>query len=87
MKKIGIEQGLKDIADYLGNQGYSVQVLNESAENSSSKVSGFDAIVTSDYDTNAMGYYDTETKVPVINASGMTAEEVKNMLDRELKNK
>lgn len=87
MKKIGIEQGLNDIADYLSNQGYSVQVLNAGAENSSSKVSGFDAIITADYDTNAMGYYDTETKAPVINASGMTAEEVKNMLDRELKNK
>jgi galactitol-specific phosphotransferase system IIB component len=87
MKKIGIERALSDIGDYLSKQGYSVQVLNESTENSSSKFSGLDAIVSSDYDTDALGYSDTETKVPVINASGMTAEDVKKMLDREFKNR
>lgn len=87
MKRIGIERALSDIGDYLSKQGYSVQVLNESTESSASKFSGLDAIVTSDYDTDAMGFSDTETKIPVINASGITAEEVKNRLDRELGNR
>jgi len=29
-----------------------------------------------------LGYADTSTKVPVINASGLTPQEIKNMIDQ-----
>jgi galactitol-specific phosphotransferase system IIB component len=83
VKKVGIEKGLKDIADYLTNQGYSVQELSESIENNTSKYDGLDAIITADYNTDMMGYSDTQTKVPVINANGLTPQEIKNMIDQK----
>ncbi|MDP4143811.1 MAG: YkuS family protein [Bacillota bacterium] len=86
MKKIGVEEGLKNVSDYLRSQGYSVQDLSPSIENNSSKLNGLDAIVTSDLNTNMLGFFDPETKIPVINASGMTAEDVKREIDEKSAN-
>ncbi|QAT39753.1 YkuS family protein [Clostridium sp. JN-9] len=84
MKKIGVEKGLSMIADYLRSNGYSVETLGETLENNISKYENLDAIVTADYNTNMMGFSDTSTKVPVINASGLTAEEVKKSIDNKI---
>lgn len=84
MKKIGVEKGLSMIADYLSSQGYSVETLGETFENNISKYGNLDAIVTADYNTDMMGFSDTSTKVPVINASGLTPEEVKKSIDEKI---
>lgn len=84
MKRIGVEKGLTNVADYLTKEGYSVQTLSESIESNASKLQGLDVIVTADYNSDMLGISDTETKVPVINASGLTAEEVKNRIDQEI---
>lgn len=83
MKKIGVEKGLSTIADYLSSQGYSVQILGEDLWSNASKSSDLDVIVSADYNTNMMGFSDTSTKVPVINASGLTGEEIKNLIERK----
>jgi galactitol-specific phosphotransferase system IIB component len=83
MKKIGVEKGLSMIADFLSNQGYSVQLLDENFQNNIAKADNLDAIITADYNTDMMGFSDTSTKVPVINASGLTPEEIKNMIDQK----
>ncbi|NMM64258.1 YkuS family protein [Clostridium sp. P21] len=83
MKKIGIEKGLSNIADYLSSEGYSVQTLSGDISNNASKYEGLDVIVTADYNTDMMGFSNTSTKVPVINASGLTQEEVKNMIQQK----
>ncbi|MDF2881595.1 MAG: hypothetical protein K0R54_2152 [Clostridiaceae bacterium] len=85
MKKIGVEKGISMIADYLSSQGYSVETLGETFENNASKYGNLDAIVTADYNTDMMGFSDTSTKIPVINASGLTPEEVKNRIDQKTK--
>jgi galactitol-specific phosphotransferase system IIB component len=84
MKRVGIEKGLKDIADYLSNEGYSVQTLSESLENNTSMYNGLDVIVAADYNTDMMGFSDTETKVPVVNASGLTPQEIKSLIDQKV---
>ncbi|MFL0197508.1 YkuS family protein [Clostridium sp. WILCCON 0269] len=84
MKKIGVEKGLSIIADYLSSEGYSVQTLTGDLKNNVSKCENLDAIVTAGYDTDMMGFSDTSTKVPVIDASGLTQEEVKNMIQRKI---
>lgn len=84
MKTIGVEKGLKNVADFLTKEGYSVQILSESIESNSSKLNGVDAIVTADYNTDMLGYSNTETKAPVINASGLTPQEIKNRIDKEI---
>lgn len=84
MKKIGVEKGLSRIADYLNTQGYSVEVFGEDLKSNVSKCQGLDAIVTADYNTDMMGISDTSTKVPIINASGLTQEEIKNMIQQKV---
>lgn len=83
MKKIGLEMGLNELGDYLKSEGYSVEVMSESIDSNVSKLNSFDAIVTTDQNTDMLGYSDTETKIPVINASGLTPVEIKSRLDRE----
>lgn len=83
MKKIGIEKGLSTIADYLSTQGYSVEILGEDLKSNVSKYDNLDVIVTADYNTNMMGFSDTSTKVPIINASGLTQEEIKSMIEQK----
>ncbi|HEY9062789.1 MAG TPA: YkuS family protein [Pseudobacteroides sp.] len=83
MKNIGVEKGLTNVADYLKNQGYTVQILSENIENNIAKYDNLDVIIAADYNTNMMGFADTSTKIPVISASGLTAEEVKNMIDQK----
>ena len=82
MKKIGVEKGLENVADYLSNEGYQVQVLSESIDNNIQLLSGLDAIVTAGYNTDMLGISDTETEAPVINAKGLSPEEVKQSLER-----
>lgn len=85
MKKIGVEKGLSNVVDYLTGEGYTVEVLSESIDNNISKLGSLDAIVTAGYNTDMLGISDTETKAPVINARGLTPEEVKNMLENQVK--
>lgn len=79
---IGVEKGLRNVVDYLMKEGYYVEILSEGMESNVSKLDGLDAIVIADYNTDMLGYSDTETKSPVINASGLTPEEIKNRIDQ-----
>lgn len=85
MKKIGIEKGLSNIVDYLTSEGYSVEVLSESIDNNIPKLHGLDAIVTAGYNTDMLGISDTETKAPVVNAKGLTPEEVKSRIEQQFR--
>lgn len=84
MKAIGVEKGLTNVAQYLESQGYSVQILGENIQSNVVKYDNLDAIVTADYNSDMMGFSDTLTKVPVINASGLSAEDVKKMIDEKI---
>jgi galactitol-specific phosphotransferase system IIB component len=84
MKRIGVEKGLSTIADYLKAEGYSVEILGEDLQSNAAKCNNLDVIVSADYNTNMMGFSDTSTKVPIINASGLTQEEVKNMIEKKI---
>lgn len=83
MKKICIEKGLSTVADYLSAEGYSVETLGEDLKSNVSKCNSCDVIVTADYNTNMMGFSDTSTNVPIINASGLTGEEIKDMIEQK----
>ncbi len=83
MKKIGVEKGLSTIADYLNAEGYSVEILGEDLQSNVAKCGNLDVIVTADYNTNMMGFSVTSTKVPIINASGLTQEEIKDIIDQK----
>lgn len=83
MKKVGIEKGLRNVADYLSSEGYSVQELSGPIKENLSRLGNLDVIVTSGLDTDMMGHSTTETRTPVVNADGLTPEEVKSLIDRQ----
>lgn len=82
MKKIAIERELSNIGDYLKNSGYSVQELSTNMKYNSSELDKFDAVVLSGLSEDVAGFQDTLTSTSVINAEGMTQEQIKEQLDK-----
>jgi galactitol-specific phosphotransferase system IIB component len=85
MKNIGIQKELSTVRDYLKNCGYNVYEVDTTNITSSTTLNSFDAVVVSGVGDNLMGMDDTSTKKPVINADGLTPEDIKNQLDRTLR--
>jgi galactitol-specific phosphotransferase system IIB component len=81
LKKVAVEKGLKDVEQYLSEQGYSVQEFERNSIENASFYSGFDAVVVTGQSINVMGYEDTKTKVPQIIAEGLTAQEIGRQID------
>jgi len=71
---VAVENNLDPIRDYLSAQGCQIIAVETVKDN---KV---DAVVLSGMDQNIMGIQDIATKAPVINASGLSPEEVWNQI-------
>ena len=82
MDRIAVQEGLKTFKDYLSNKGYSVEVIKNN--DSFNNFKNFDAVVLSGMNKDFLGIQDTKTRVPVIDATGMTPEDVYNQLSKEL---
>lgn len=81
--RIGIEPNLTQVKDLLSSKGYQVESVD--TKNDTSVLSKkFDAIVVTGMNTNFLGINDTSTKAVVINAEGMTANEVYEELQSRL---
>ena len=78
--KIAIEPNLTPVKDYLTEKGHSVESVSFSKQ-SSENLQGYDAIVVTGLNSNFLGVHDAETKAVVINADGLTPEEVAGELD------
>ncbi|MFV9510833.1 YkuS family protein [Tepidibacillus sp. LV47] len=76
MARIAVEQSLQSVKEYLQNKGYEVVDLNQNTQ--------ADAIVITGQDRNILGMQDITTKSPVINAKGLTPEEVYQQLSNRL---
>lgn len=85
MKNIAVEKGLTNIKDYLSQLGYNVSEFDTNHRTDSSYFDQFDCVITAGLDDNMMGIDDTTTKVPMINANGLTEKDVKNLLDQSMK--
>lgn len=70
-KRIAVEQSLTNVTEALREKGYDVVDL-KSAED----VKNCAACVVTGIDSNVMGTHDTATKAPVIEANGLSADEV-----------
>lgn len=79
MAKIGVEETLSDIQSALEQKGHDVVTLA-----SESDVDGCDCCVISGQDENVMGIQDVETNGPVIDARGMSADDVCQEIEHRL---
>lgn len=75
-KKIAVEDGLKNMRDFLSSRGYDVERLSK-GKNS---LDNYDTIVVSGQDNNFIGIHDSITKKPVIDATGKSPQDVYNQL-------
>lgn len=82
MTKIAIEPALSNVKDYLSGIGYKVETIDVNKEAGSLR--GYDAIVVTGLSTNLLGMSNTRSKAPVINADGLTPEEVARKIERGL---
>jgi hypothetical protein len=75
--RVGIEDNLGHVRQYLIQRGYQVGTLDKDVE-------GYDVLVVTGQNTNFMGIQDTDTRIPVIDASGLTSEEVYRRIETSL---
>ncbi|MBF8983530.1 YkuS family protein [Lutibacter sp. B2] len=76
MKRVAVEKSLKNVKDYLTDKGYDVSEI----KNTKNNMNNFDAIVVSGQNSNFLGIQNTSTKASIVNASGMSVEDVYNEL-------
>ena len=80
MAKIGVEQSLTDVSEALQNHGYDVVTLKQESD-----ARDCDCCVITGQDQNMMGIQNMLSKGSVINASGLTAEEICQEVDERMK--
>lgn len=85
MKKkiVAVEHDLTPVKELLTNKGYSVESIDLSKE-FSNQMGKYDALVVRGMNDNFMGINDINTKAIVIEANGLTAEQVYNELESRL---
>lgn len=82
-QRIGIEPNLTPVKEYLNDKGFHVESIDVKTE-SKIEEGRFDAFVITGQSVNFMGIHDTATKAPVIDASGLTPEQVYHELQLRL---
>lgn len=83
--KIAVEQNLTPVKDYLTGKGYNVECINFN-EQSPENLRKYDAIVVSGLNSNFLGFHDTKSSASVINADGLTPEDVARELESNEQN-
>ncbi|MFS0840060.1 YkuS family protein [Paenibacillus sp. 1P03SA] len=74
MSKIAVEDTLSSVKQALQSSGYEVTSLNQA--------DGASCVVISGLDQNVMGFADAVTSASVINAHGLTDEEIVQEVSR-----
>jgi hypothetical protein len=78
-KRIGVEQSLTNVCDALRAKGYDVVELQQEQD-----ANGCDCCVISGQDQNVMGIQNAVIQGSVLNAHGMSAEEVCQAVESRL---
>jgi hypothetical protein len=79
MARIGVEQSLSNIQQALRDRGYDVIELKQESD-----TQGCDCCVISGLDSNVMGMQDTSIEGSVIEANGLTADEVCRQVENRI---
>ncbi len=81
MKKIAVQMGLDPIKNYLCEQGYTVKEFDNKKKNAGNFLNRYDAVIVTGENQNIMGVEDTISSTSIIDATGMTGEEVKQQIE------
>lgn len=79
MPKIGVEQSLSDVTAALQQKGYDVVQLNNESD-----AQGCDCCVITGQDANVMGISNAVTPGSVIQASGLTADQICQQVESKM---
>lgn len=79
MPRIGVEQSLTDVQQGLESMGYEVVQLKQEQD-----AQGCDCCVITGQDQNVMGIQDAAIRGSVINAHGMTSEEICRQVEEKV---
>ncbi|WP_251553734.1 YkuS family protein [Neobacillus muris] len=79
MARVGVEQSLTNIQQALRDKGHDVVELKQESD-----ATNCDCCVITGMDSNVMGMQDTVTKAPVIDANGLSADEVCQAVESRL---
>lgn len=79
--KIAIEPALTNVKDYLVGKGYEVDSMSPNME-FTKNLQKYDAVVVTGLSKNLLGVHDTETKAAVINADGLSPQDVAREIER-----
>lgn len=79
MARIGVEESLTNIQEALRERGHEVVPLKQEED-----AKGCDCCVLTGLDSNVTGIQDSVIKGPVIEANGLTAEEVCQQVEGKL---
>lgn len=74
-KRVAVEQTLKNVGTFLQEKGYEIASLDPLSE-SKAELHNVSAVIISGQDENMMGMQDMVTQSVVIDARGMTEEQV-----------
>lgn len=84
-KRVGIENTLGNVRDYLDEKGFETVQIDPHSK-SGIELKNCDAYVISGMDENLMGISSIEATAPVIDATGMSPEEVFQRITRTFEN-
>jgi len=77
MAKVGVEQSLSNISEALRGKGHDVVELKQESD-----LQGCDCCVVTGLDSNVMGMQDTQMQGSVIEANGLSADEVCSQVEK-----
>ncbi|MFJ7638031.1 YkuS family protein [Peribacillus sp. NPDC097225] len=79
MSKIGVEESLTNIQEALRDKGFDVVEIKQEAD-----AKNLDCCVVTGLETNIMGISDTSIKASIIDADGLTADEVCRQVENKM---
>ncbi|MGE7934265.1 YkuS family protein [Viridibacillus arvi] len=79
MSIIGVEQSLTNVSEALLAKGYEIVELKHESD-----VTGVDCCVITGLDNNALGIHDTSIQGSIIEAAGLSADEVCRKVEEKL---
>ncbi len=82
MKKVAVQKGLSQIKNYLSDEGYTVKEFDNRKKNAGNFLNRYDAVIVTGENQDIMGAMDTISSTPIIDATGMTSEEVKEQIEK-----